>query len=576
MILRSLRTLVLAAACILLLGGDSDAQNYLTPALPKRHALVIANSAYNSLEKVPSASHDGSGVNDLLKKLGFEVTLLKDVKTKDELQYDHLPQFIKKISEGDIIVLYFSGHGFSLNGDNYLSLIESPSSLTQDGVEKYAIALDSLEAVVRDRKPGLIFLILDACRTINNVVGADDTIKNAINKGPAAWRARDTRNTLAMFASQPGTPAIGSVKENTYSQFTASVLAQLIQVDRDLGDLWIDIHWQVLNDTGQKQQPQFINSASVHVVLNPSPVRIREYETIWRATLETKRRDVIDRFSHRHALSQYASAARQWLKDNPSDRDFTRIIEITGPFTKFDGKGTFVSQRITLPFGVNRLQTTTDLNLTGDIRVESKYPNYVAMSKDQNAIKSVEEQLKSTYADELRFLLGKEIILTQEILVSDRLGRTDALVRLPIFTSLRVEGVEIDHTGAHWVRILSPNSQQVRFYKPATTLGEAPFVVGSLLTEIDLRPKGSLPELLDEMPVGAAVAALRREGKNIERVMIIAPKATDAKDVDVIVGRVAHAEYLVASQKIERTRINSTIASNEVSGDVIKVRIFGK
>jgi formylglycine-generating enzyme required for sulfatase activity len=96
-----------------------------------------------------------------LRKAGYQVTLTRDrdLKTlKDELR-----AFRRQVAGGDEVVLFYSGHGVQLGGDNYLLPVDVRAE-SEDQVRDDAIALSAVLADLRTARPAFTLAIVDACR----------------------------------------------------------------------------------------------------------------------------------------------------------------------------------------------------------------------------------------------------------------------------------------------------------------------------------------------------------------------------------------------------------------------------
>src|SRR5262245_24392368 len=106
-----MRRLILAALCFLT-GFCALAQ----PALAqKRVALVIGNSAYQSVPKLANPANDASAIADLLRAAKFDV-----VESKRDLNINEMRRafrdFSDRVRDADMAVVYYAGHGLEIDG----------------------------------------------------------------------------------------------------------------------------------------------------------------------------------------------------------------------------------------------------------------------------------------------------------------------------------------------------------------------------------------------------------------------------------------------------------------------------
>src|SRR5690242_16064946 len=76
----------------------------------KRVALIIGNSAYDKVARLPNPANDAALVADTLKSAGFDsVDLRRDLKIADMRRT--LRDFVDKSRDADVAVIYYAGHG---------------------------------------------------------------------------------------------------------------------------------------------------------------------------------------------------------------------------------------------------------------------------------------------------------------------------------------------------------------------------------------------------------------------------------------------------------------------------------
>jgi uncharacterized caspase-like protein len=136
-------TLVLLVVFLIGVGGGARAE--------QRFALVLGNAAYES-GPLQTASNDAGLIGQTLEAAGFDVIGARDLDN-DALRRA-LREFIDSASAlgpDDVAVLYFSGYGLQLEGENYFvpvdARIERPSDIPVQAVRlsDYTRALSSLK-----------------------------------------------------------------------------------------------------------------------------------------------------------------------------------------------------------------------------------------------------------------------------------------------------------------------------------------------------------------------------------------------------------------------------------------------
>ena len=83
-------------------------------AVGKRVALVLGNSAYQNVAKLPNPSKDASAIGKMLKDAGFEVIQQQDV---GNLEFKRaIRRFGDAMVDADIAVVFYAGHGIEVRG----------------------------------------------------------------------------------------------------------------------------------------------------------------------------------------------------------------------------------------------------------------------------------------------------------------------------------------------------------------------------------------------------------------------------------------------------------------------------
>jgi len=92
----------------------------------KRFALVIGNNAYENVPQLQKAVNDADAIAAELSKLGFDVVKAENVGRRAMSRA--LVELEGKIAPGDTALVYFAGHGFAIDGTNYLLPVDVPAA----------------------------------------------------------------------------------------------------------------------------------------------------------------------------------------------------------------------------------------------------------------------------------------------------------------------------------------------------------------------------------------------------------------------------------------------------------------
>lgn len=88
----------------------------------KTLALVIGNNEYYEGAKLTNAVNDAMAISEVFERLGFDVLTKYNCTAQDCC--DLLADFENRIVNYDASIFYFAGHGYELDGENYLASID--------------------------------------------------------------------------------------------------------------------------------------------------------------------------------------------------------------------------------------------------------------------------------------------------------------------------------------------------------------------------------------------------------------------------------------------------------------------
>jgi hypothetical protein len=140
----------------------------LAQALTRR-ALIIGNGQYmaddgsSGFPNLPMTSRDANAVGAVLEENGFEhadVTILTDQTFAGMITA--LSDFSKSLKPNDSALFYFSGHGFALDGENYIVPVGFQFGENKASAIRAAISLQRVLKSIERAKTRVV--ILDACR----------------------------------------------------------------------------------------------------------------------------------------------------------------------------------------------------------------------------------------------------------------------------------------------------------------------------------------------------------------------------------------------------------------------------
>ena len=90
-----------------------------------RVALVVGNSTYAHIGRLPNPDNDAADISVALRRLGFEVTTELDAD-RVELT-DALRRFTRRSAGADVSLVFYAGHGIEMDDVNYYLVLGRPS-----------------------------------------------------------------------------------------------------------------------------------------------------------------------------------------------------------------------------------------------------------------------------------------------------------------------------------------------------------------------------------------------------------------------------------------------------------------
>ena len=116
----------------------------------KRVALVIGNSAYQNVARLPNPAGDASAIAQMFKNAGFDVVSLQ--QNVGNLDFKRaVRKFEEAASDADAAVVFYAGHGIEIGGVNYMIPVDAKLASDFDAPDE---AISSLTASsMRSRPP---------------------------------------------------------------------------------------------------------------------------------------------------------------------------------------------------------------------------------------------------------------------------------------------------------------------------------------------------------------------------------------------------------------------------------------
>ena len=250
------RATLLGLALLTALHGQQAPDKRVTPASgARRLALVIGNQDYTS-GSLRNTIQDATVVAQALGHAGFaarDVTLLKNLNATDLRGATR--RFAASVREGDLVFIYYSGHGVEIRGTNYLLPVNLPADATEDWAEDEAVSAQKLLESVERAGARVRVLVLDACRD-NPLRPKDKSLQSGL-------AGMEGSGAMVLFATAAGRTA----KDNGI--FAQQLATALQQPGVPLDDAFRTAAREVIRLTERAQIPAMYGLLEEEVVLVP-------------------------------------------------------------------------------------------------------------------------------------------------------------------------------------------------------------------------------------------------------------------------------------------------------------------
>ncbi|TIQ34717.1 MAG: tetratricopeptide repeat protein [Mesorhizobium sp.] len=228
----------------------------------RRVAFVIGNSEYRDIPALKNPDKDAEDVSNTFRLAGFDVFVAKDLT---KLQFEEqFRNYLAAADGADLAVVYYSGHGFQIGGENFLIPVDASLKAAAD-IEVQAIKLDDVLEQLRS-KSKIQVIILDACRN-NPFPRKDYWLRDQLIAagGTGLAQVKSSLNTLIAFATEPGAVAFDGTGD--LSPFSSAFSRRALAPNQEIRAVMAAVRRDVVEATEGKQVPWENSSLIDEVVL---------------------------------------------------------------------------------------------------------------------------------------------------------------------------------------------------------------------------------------------------------------------------------------------------------------------
>jgi hypothetical protein len=298
----------------------------------KSKALVVGMDKYDghAWPQLSNGVRDAEEVAEALSAQGFEVTVKKDLKSSD-LDNALRSFFISEGSDPNArLLLWFAGHGDTIDGEAYLVPIDAPSPRFDSEFRLKAISLRRFGEYMREAKARHVLAIFDSCFS-----GA---VFNVARSAPPPAITLATTQPVREFISS-GEAEQQVSDDGTFRRLFLDVLAGK-EPDADANhdgyvtgtELGLFLQQKMANLTNNRQTPRYgklnalgydrgdfvfqVGKPDVPPLSAPPVTQsTSEAERAWAAVQNTTNQAVLEEYIKRYGGSFYATLARARLDE---------------------------------------------------------------------------------------------------------------------------------------------------------------------------------------------------------------------------------------------------------------------
>jgi uncharacterized caspase-like protein len=223
----------------------------------KRTALILGVGAYDNAPPLVNPKNDVTAVSARLREIGFSVTTALDPMAADAAQI--IDGFVRASQDADIALVYYSGHGVQVDGENYLIPRDfNPTTGGTANLIQVNALLDALDKAAKAK-----VLLLDACRDNPFVAALEKSLGGrSVGRGlapmtmtaPVREANAGAYGVLIGYATQANTVAFDG--DGATSPYARGILLAAQHADEDLNSVLVKAAAIVVAESKGRQRPE--------------------------------------------------------------------------------------------------------------------------------------------------------------------------------------------------------------------------------------------------------------------------------------------------------------------------------
>ncbi|TDX60529.1 caspase domain-containing protein [Methylosinus sp. sav-2] len=217
----------------------------------RRFALLIGNARYRS-KPLSNPIRDARLIGGVLRALGFSTNLVENATLAAMRRA--IDEFAARIADAGpetVAFVYYAGHGVQDFGANYLLPVDATGTSRVD-LPACALPLDLVVASLARAPRKATVLVIDACRDVSTDFDAGE---RDLTEGLAALKLPPD-GMLIVYSTAAGAVAIdGAGAHSPYAEALARSLPGLLEPDRRVHDVFVEVAERVRTSTAGRQNP---------------------------------------------------------------------------------------------------------------------------------------------------------------------------------------------------------------------------------------------------------------------------------------------------------------------------------
>ena len=232
----------LALVVFIILSAGPGVPSILSAELPRKQALLIANSSYR-VEQLRSPRGDAQALERALRSNGFTVQIHADLDKRS--MQGAVSEFARGVGRGDVAFFYFSGFGLTSVGQTFLLATDAEIAKDID-IWKNGLSVKTILEWLAESAPGAIVVAVDAAR---------------VHPGERLIRPRSSgldpdigsENTLTIYSASPGKLLEGD--DGDSSLFGKELAAEISRSGIEATDAFNRVRLSVAKQSNGTQVP---------------------------------------------------------------------------------------------------------------------------------------------------------------------------------------------------------------------------------------------------------------------------------------------------------------------------------